>query len=162
MTSYLVHVPVTAQPGAVAGLDRAVFVKDRVHFLAFLFPVLWLLYHRAWLALLGYVVAAGALVFLETLAGFPDGAVAASQFVLSGALAVFASDVRSWTLSRRGFRFVDVVSAVDEDDAARRFCDRWLSAAAPALRPAPAGVARTGGASSYQPVVGLFPEAGRS
>jgi hypothetical protein len=161
MTSYLVHVPATAEPGATAGLDRAVLVKDRFHWLAFLFPFLWLIYQRAWLGLLGYVVAVLAVVGLETLAGLPDQTQGLSLLLLNIALGVFAGDIRSWTLSRRGLRFVDIVAADGEDAAARRFYDRWLSPQAQP-RAVASGAARPAGPSPYQPVVGLFPEAGRS
>lgn len=161
MTSYLVHVPGTAQPGAMAGLDGAVFVKDRFHWLAFLFPFLWLIYRRAWLALVGYLVAIVVLIGLDTLAGLPDQTQTLGLLILHAGLGVFAGDIRSWTLSRRGFRLVDVVTAESEDAAARRFYDRWLSPAAQA-RPASAAPARPAGPAPYQPVVGLFPEAGRS
>lgn len=161
MTSYLVHVPGTAQPGAMAGLDGAVFVKDRFHWLAFLFPFLWLIYRRAWLALLAYLVAVVVLIGLATLDGLPDQTQSLGLLVLHAALGVFAGDIRSWTLSRRGIRLVDVVSAESEDAAARRFYDRWLSTAVQARQPS-AAAARPAGPSPYPPVVGLFPEAGRS
>lgn len=166
MTTYLVHVPVSAEPGTPAGLDRSVFVKDRFHWLALLFPAIWLIVHRAWLGLLAYVIASVGLLVVESLAGLPDQTIVLSQFLLNLALAVFAPDVRSWTLARRGWRLVDVVAAADDEDAARRFYDRWLTNAAsaptPASTTASAGLRRGVGGASAQPVVGLFPEAGRS
>lgn len=165
MTSFLVHVPASCEPGSSEGLDRSVFVKDRFHWLALVFPVLWLIYHRAWLPLLAYVIAAVGVLFAESLAGLPDQTVLLSQLLINAALVVFAPDVRSRTLTRRGWRLVDVVAAADEDEAARRFYARWLQAAGPARAPGAAAAAlppRAPVSGMAPPVVGLFPEAGRS
>ena len=166
MTTYLVHVPASAEPGTPVGLDRSVFVKDRFHWLALLFPVIWLIVHRAWLALLAYVLAAVGLLAAESLAGLPDQTLVLSQLLLNVALAVFAPAIRSWALARRGWRLADVIAATDEDDAARRFYDRWLnntaSGASPASAAAGSVLRRDHASGSAQPVVGLFPEAGRS
>ena len=163
MTTYLVHVPASAEPGTPVGLDRCVFVKDRFHWLALLFPAIWLIVHRSWLALLGYVIAAVGLLAVESLAGLPEQSLVLSQLLLNVALAVFAPDIRSWTLSRRGWRLADVVAAADEEEAARRFYDRWLMRAPAAVSAATALPAqRSHGGGSGHPVVGLFPEAGRS
>jgi len=111
--------------------------------------------------LVGYLVAVVVLIGLDALAGLPDQTQTLGLLILHAGLGVFAGDIRSWTLSRRGFRLVDVVTAESEDAAARRFYDRWLSPAVQA-RAALAAPSRPAGPSPYQPVVGLFPEAGRS
>src|SRR3954471_22123307 len=59
MPVYTVHAPRSAESAADSlvpgGTDRFVFVRDGFHFWAFLLAPLWLLRHRLWLALLGYV-----------------------------------------------------------------------------------------------------------
>ena len=46
MATFLVLIP----PGGRPKDERARFVRDRFSWIAFLLPVLWLLWHRAWLA----------------------------------------------------------------------------------------------------------------
>jgi hypothetical protein len=46
MATFLVLIP----PGAKAGDEKARFLRDRFSWVAFLLPVFWLLWQRAWLA----------------------------------------------------------------------------------------------------------------
>ena len=50
MTRFVVMDPPARLPAA-----DAVFVRDRFSWLAFLFPFVWLLWNRLWLATLGFV-----------------------------------------------------------------------------------------------------------
>jgi hypothetical protein len=69
--------------------------------------------------------------------------------VASAAMSVIvgleAAGLRRWTLGRRGFKPVAVISAPTRDDAERRFFAGWNGAASPpqAPRPATAGVIAT-------------------
>ena len=58
MTRFVVMVPPSRLPAA-----EAVFVRDRFSWLAFLFPFVWLLWNRLWLATLGFVAASAAVAF---------------------------------------------------------------------------------------------------
>ncbi|MHB2168299.1 DUF2628 domain-containing protein [Alsobacter sp. R-9] len=158
MTTYLVHVPAEAERGQPDGLDRAVLVKDGFHWLALVFPVLWLLYHRAWIALLVFLAASVALMAVVALGDLPGGTLVAGELLLGLALAVAAPDLRGWTLGRRGYRLADVVAGEDEELASRRFFERWLAGAPPASRGRPAAAVPGGTAPQ---VLGLFPEAPR-
>ena len=60
MPVYTVHAP-TARTPISAPTDRFVFVRDGFHFWAFLFGPLWLVWHRLWLALIGWIVAVAVL-----------------------------------------------------------------------------------------------------
>ncbi len=57
MPVYTVHAPVAPDASIVAA-DRFAFVRDGFHFWAMVFGPLWLLSHRLWLALLGWIVGA--------------------------------------------------------------------------------------------------------
>ncbi|MCW5710885.1 DUF2628 domain-containing protein [Shinella sp.] len=46
MATFLVLIP----PGAVSGDEKARIIRDRFSWIALFLPVLWLLWHRAWLA----------------------------------------------------------------------------------------------------------------
>lgn len=165
MVSYLVHLPAEARPGSADGLDRMVLVKDRFHWLAFVVPLVWLLFNRLWLAFLVVLAASAAIAVATAMLGAPKGLTVALELLLALALGIFAAELRSQGLLRRGLVLAGVATGRDEDEAMRRFADRWLTSAAyqgPATGAATAGAAPTRGAFSAPPVLGLFPEAGRS
>ena len=84
-------------------------------------------------------------------------------------IGIEAGTLRRFTLARRGWKNVGVVSAYDLEDAERRFFADWVRAA-PTVRSAPAAPPRN---SPPPPpplprmpqspdVIGLFPEPGAS
>jgi hypothetical protein len=157
MTLYTVHTPEQAA-SRDAKLMRVVLVKDGFHWLALIFPFLWLLFHRIWWGLLGYVAAVIAIALLGKAVGLPQESIAFAELLIGLALAVFAHDLQSWQLGRRGYEPVDVVTGRDREEAERRYFDRVLTGEAPAT--APANPAAKPPAPRPQPqVLGLFPEA---
>ncbi|WP_293867941.1 DUF2628 domain-containing protein [uncultured Alsobacter sp.] len=165
MVSYLVHLPAEARPGSADGLDRMVLVKDRFHWLAFLVPLVWLLFNRLWLPFLVVLAATVAVAVADTLLSLPDQLTFALQALLGLGVGVFAAELKSRGLSRRGLPLAGVATGADEDEAARRFADRWLASPTDAAVPtgvAPAAPASGRGTYAAPAVLGLFPEAGRS
>jgi hypothetical protein len=103
-----------------------VLVPERFSWIAFLLPLLWLLWHRLWLAALLYALAAVALGLM--LPSGPDFAAAAALHLLLGC---HAQDLRRRALTRRGYVLAGVVAAPDEDSAFARLLDRRPALAAP-------------------------------
>jgi hypothetical protein len=120
--------------------ERISFVKEGLIWAAFLVPVLWLLYKRAWIGLPVYAGAAAGFVGLLYVGGLPGplvalaglalicGAPGALLFASSSPLAVFgllfaalcgfeAGDVLRFSLARRGYRVVGVVGGKSETEA---------------------------------------------
>jgi hypothetical protein len=158
MAVYTVLEPRHRHVSAGDRADRIVFLRDAFSWSAFVFAPVWLLYHRLWLVLIAYGCAVGLLEAGLWLAGVsPEGQilVAALTALLVG---MESSNLRRWTLVRRGWQEVGTVVADDRDIAEQRFFDAWVSGeiAAPAPRPTqPASVIRP---PSRRDVVGLFPE----
>ena len=98
-------------------------VKEGFCWPAFLFSVLWALWHRLWL--IAIVLAAAEVLVAGALAGL--GADAATQAVVSLGLALIvgfvANDARCWTLNRRDFVETTVVTGHDGDAALARFLE---------------------------------------
>jgi hypothetical protein len=161
MVTYLVHLPVESRPGSADGLDRMVLVKDRFHWLAFVLPLLWALYHRLWLAFLVLLAAGVALGAAGSLLGLPEVVTIALETLLALATGVFAAELMSRKLERRGLPLVSVVTGRNEDEATRRFTDRWLAGSADAS-PRQGSSAVPRGPFGGPAVMGLFPEAGRT
>jgi Protein of unknown function (DUF2628) len=167
MAVYTVHEPPSR--GSAPEPERFVFVRDGFSPAALLFGPLWMLRHRMWLVLLGYVAVVGALSVLLHLHGsaLVDGTAWALLALLLG---FEAGTLRRFTLARRGFRNIGIVVGDDLESAERRFFDSWVgkdsqgrkSANEPS-EPRGAPAARTGvplPASSPMPhpILGLFPD----
>src|SRR5271155_5543129 len=152
MAVYTVHEPPLRAADARSDPERFVFVRDGFYVWAFLLTPLWMLWRRLWLVLLSYVVISVVLdAAMAALVGFE------------------ASTLLHFTLRRRGWKNVGIVSGEDREDAERRFFDAWIRDAAsrpnapsPATPPPPRPPQ---GAPQDKPfgtsgVIGLFPEPG--
>ena len=126
MPVYTVHAPVTS--GAdLAAADKFVFVRDGFHFWAAVASVIWLLWHRLWLVLIGWIVLMVAIQFGMSALGASRGTIFIVDVLISILMGFEAATLRRWTLSRRKWRQLDIVVADDEETAERRFFDRWTN-----------------------------------
>lgn len=140
--------------------DKTLFIRDGFVWLAFLFPLPWLLIHRLWfgtavyLCLVALGVVLGLFVPITENAGFVVALVAHLYAGLEG------NDLRRNKLARRGFSQVAAVVASKRMEAERIFFEGSTSgfevvgsASAPVVR-------ETRPASPYRgetSVLGLFP-----
>jgi len=166
MSVYTVHEPQVRSADPLPAAERIVFVRDGFSFWAFLLAPLWMLWHRMWLVLAGYVVVVVALEALLVVFGAAPSAVSVVGLLISLLIGLEASTLRRFTLRRRGWANVGVVSGDDVEDAERRFFDAWLRQSSP-RRAAAAPPASMASATAPMPrapqsadVIGLFPEPG--
>lgn len=177
MAVYTVHQPPLRAGAASPEVERFIFVRDGFYLWAFLLGPLWMLWRRMWLVLLGYVLLWVGLSVATRALGASPAAVALVGLLIALLIGLEASTLRRFTLRRRGYANVGVVSGDDLEDAERRFFDAWLKPvpAAPGVAP-PAP--RSSDASPPSPppppprvppvprgphtpdVIGLFPEPG--
>ncbi len=168
MPVYTVHAPVSGGADFRA-TDRFAFVRDGFHFWAFLFGPLWLLWHRLWLATIGWLILVAALDATLLRLGAGRTAVMLAGLVVALLFGFEAASVRRWTLARNKYRQLDVVVADDEEAAEHRFFDRW-AASRGGVSYDPASVDRgspppTRNVPKPPPlpgnsIIGLFPEPG--
>jgi hypothetical protein len=161
MKIFTVHQPPERWREARRGPERFAFVRDGFHFWAFLLAPLWMLWRRLFLVFVAYVVLLILLNVALFFAGASGGAVFATHLLLAFLVGLEAASLRRWTLRRRGWGEVGVVSADDREAAERRFFDRWDGELDP-VRSAPPSQAfpamrRPAAASD---ALGLFPEPG--
>ncbi|MEX1060864.1 MAG: DUF2628 domain-containing protein [Methyloceanibacter sp.] len=164
MTVYSVYEPPTQAPDLAERADRLAFVKEGFSWLALLVPLLWLLYYRMWiefillvLVYVGLQLAFGTDPQGQTLAGWASLAI--------GVLFAFeASDLRTLSLERRGYRLAGVAAGRDRTEAERSFFHAWLPRQAKTARaPERGGELRRGGETTPlvpregEEVIGLFP-----
>jgi hypothetical protein len=126
MPVYTVHAPV-ANGADLAATDKFVFVRDGFHFWAALAGVIWLIWNRLWLALIGWVAVTLAIDVGMAALGATSGAILFVDLLLALLMGFEAASLQRWTLSRRKWRQLDIVVADDEESAERRFFDRWTA-----------------------------------
>ena len=175
MPVYTVHAPVTHSADYRA-TDRFAFVRDGFHVWAALLGVVWLAWHRLWLALLGWIVVMAAIDVGMVKLGVGSGTIFLVDVLLALLLGFEAASLKRWTLSRRNWRQLDIVVADDEETAEHRFFDRWTAKQralsndqAAVDRGAPPPTRDIPGQPFSKPpplprseIIGLFPEPGAS
>src|SRR5262245_7686357 len=119
MRAYTVHAP----PDDPSAPERFAFVKDGFSWPALFVPLLWILWHRLWLVLIGYLVYLAALAGIGQLAGEGN----ATIIGLLGAIlfALEANNLRRWSLRRRSWREVGGSFGQNLDEAEARFFSTW-------------------------------------
>jgi hypothetical protein len=126
MPVYTVHAP-SADGADLRATDRFVFVRDGFHFWAVLLAPLWLIWHRLWLSLIGWIIAIIALELVLVRLGAGSAAIFFADFIVAVLMGFEAASLHRWTLSRHHWRQLDVVVADDAEAAERRFFDRWAA-----------------------------------
>ena len=175
MPVYTVHAPLTDNADFRA-TDRFTFVRDGFHVWAALFGVVWLAWHRLWLAMIGWIVLMIVVDVVLVRLGVSGSAIFLVDALLGLLLGFEAASVERWTLSRRNWRQLDIVVADDEEAAERRFFDRWTAkqrglgndqlavdrGAPPPTRDVPGQPFSRPPPLPRDEILGLFPEPGAS
>ena len=160
MTIYTVHEPPQRAGESAPDPERFIFVRDGFSFWAFLLAPLWMIRHRLWLMLLGYVLVTVALQFVLGLLGASVTVAFAVGALLALLVGFEAATLRRFGLARRRWRHVGTVVGDDLDTAERRFFDAWSRHSSPAPS-SPAATMPIGRRPWAAPdVIGLFPEPG--
>ncbi len=162
MPTYTVHAPPPKAGETASDPQRFVFVRDGFYVWAFLLAPAWLIVHRLWLVLAGYVT------INAMIGGVLFAVGAASWLNLLGNLLVAllvgfeAATLWHWTLARRRWQTLGFVVGDDQENAERRFFAEWTARkvpppASPRSEPAYSTPVRRGPPSGAD-VIGLFPE----
>src|SRR6266446_4704743 len=167
MSIYAVYEPPLRAHESASDPERFVFIRDGFSLWAFLLAPFWMLRHRLWLAFLGYVVVALALLVGLRLIAAPPTLTIVVSALLALLVGFEAATLRPFTLSRRGWKNVGIVVGDDLESAERRFFDAWVHKTwadqssvdgAPRVTSPAMGVAMARRPSSE--VIGLFPQPG--
>jgi Protein of unknown function (DUF2628) len=173
MPVYTVHAP-TANSADLRVTDGFIFIRDGFHLWAAILGVIWLAWHRLWIAMLGWIVLMSAIDIAMVQLRFDASTIFLVDVLLALLLGFEASSLRRWTFSRRNWRQLDIVVADDVEAAERRFFERWSTrqrsssnSQPPVDRGAPPPVRDSRGQPFANPpplpaggIIGLFPEPG--
>ena len=155
MPTYTVHAPPEEPPAP----ERFAFVKDGFSWPALFFTLLWILWHRMWLALIGWIIFVLVVAWTGRLAGDAEATIVA---VIGGLLIGFEGNaIRRLSLESRGWRDVGESYGRNLAEAEIRFFHEWTSAEPQKRDARPAGSSYETGAGTRgidEPILGLFPE----
>jgi len=157
MAVYTVHEPPPKQYEQTSDPERFEFVRDGFSFWAFLFGPLWMLRHRMWLVLLGWVAVSSALEIVFSLLSTGSGARLVAGLLVALLIGVESATLRRFTLGRRRWTNLGVIVADDLEAAERRFFDVWVKSGGAAPRTTEAQSRQSAAAPD---VIGLFPQPG--
>jgi len=101
MAVYTVHEPPLKRFEQASDPERFDFVRDGFSFSAFVFGPLWMLWHRMWLVLLGYVGVSVALELLFSVLGTTAAPRLVASFLLAILVGIESATLRRFTLGRR-------------------------------------------------------------
>jgi Protein of unknown function (DUF2628) len=165
MAVYTVHQPPLKKYEAAPDPVRFAFVRDGFSFWAFLLGPLWMLWHRMWLVLLGYIVVVVAMQLGLRAVGASGGISVFATLMLALLVGMEAGTRRRFTLGRRRWRNVGTVVGGDRDSVERRFFDAWVRGETLAPLSPPATRASAPGTTPpatppAEDVIGLFPQPG--
>ena len=126
MRTYTIHERPDPAADRVDRAEALVFVKDGFSWAAALFAPLWLIVHRLWWPLLGYVVLSAALQLPQLLFTFDQRWLGLAALALNVLVGFEADSLRRWGLERRGWHTVGTVTGRTAAECERRFFDAWL------------------------------------
>lgn len=163
MAVYAVFEPPQRDRDMDAHAARFAFVRDGFSWGAFIFGIVWMLWHRLWLVSALFVIVLAALAVAASTAHLPAGLAFAIWFLIKLLVGLEASTLRRWTLERRKWRDLGIVVANNAQTAERRFFDHWVEGnVPPPSTRASSTLAQRPSNSPPQAsdIIGLFPEPG--
>ncbi len=162
MKVFTVYAPPDTGADPAGDALRMAFIKDGFCWPALVVPLLWLLWHRMWLTLLGWLGAAAAIALVTATVSWAEPFATPAALLFAFWFALEANGLRRWTLERHGWRFAGLASGRNRFECEHGFFQRWLDrlpAARPerqsVVPPVPKAPRRPGDS----PVIGLFPRA---
>ncbi len=159
MKTYAIYHRSSTPAGVLAEPDSAVFVKEGPAWAAIFVPVLWALWNQLWLVMAAIVVLELILAGIGHLTSLPASTMVPISLLFNFLIALEGNELRRWTLERRGYRLVGLVTAPSPYEAELIYFERLLNETpAPPRTPSPVPPALRLSASPADN--SLFPVAG--
>jgi hypothetical protein len=136
MAIFTVHIP-AARAGEALSAEKIVLLRDGFSAPAMLFGPLWLVWHRAWIAALGWTALLALIVFGGVKLGASSETLSLVNAALACLLGFEGSRLIAWTLARRGYGENAVVIGENADEAEEVFFHNWRGAIVAAPPPPP-------------------------
>jgi hypothetical protein len=109
------------KPEAAEPTERVELVREGFSFLAFFLNFFWLLYHRMWWVLVGYMVVLVGMAMVVHGLHLSETTLMILQTGLNLLLGFHAYDLQGWALKRKGYRLGGVLVGESEMAVQRRY-----------------------------------------
>lgn len=149
MALYSVYTRSNADPLAP---EKVRLIRPGFSWLAFLFPVIWLLFNGVWRWFLVILALELGLVIAIPQIGLPEWSLFLAGLAIMAYVGVSGRDWLGAALERRGFKLMATVAGEDEDEAYAAFVRRPKPPNSTVSETKPVKPAETG------PIIGLFPD----
>jgi Protein of unknown function (DUF2628) len=126
--TFAVHEAPIPPADRVERAANLLFVKDAFTWPAALFTPLWLIVHRLWWPLLGYLALVALLLESASALALDPGWIVLGLAALNLLVGLEAAPLRMWSLVRRGFSDLGSVTGRTLPECERRFIEAWLPA----------------------------------
>ena len=143
MKTYAIYHRSRTPAGVLAEPDDAVFVKEGPAWPALFVPVLWALWNQLWLVTAGIVALELVLAGVGKITSLPASTMVPISLLINLLIALEGNELRRWTLERRGYGLVGLVTAPSPYEAELIYFERLLSEKEPETRapsPVPAAL----------------------
>lgn len=143
MKTYAIYHRSGAPAGVLADPDGAVFVKEGPAWAALFIPVLWGLWNQLWLVTAGIVALELIVAGVGQLTALPASTMVPISLLVNLLIALEGNELKRWTLERRGYGLVGLVTAPSPYEAELIYFERLLTerpAETPTRRAAPAAL----------------------
>ncbi|MEO1160985.1 MAG: DUF2628 domain-containing protein [Pseudomonadota bacterium] len=127
MLTYTAHAKQDLQQDQAEDAKGVVFIKDGFSWPALFIPFFWMLWHRLWLPLIGYLVAVGLIVLAGYGFSWPDNLTGSMGLLVNLFVGLEGNNFRRRALTKRGFEEVADIVAGDGEEASYRFFANRLS-----------------------------------
>lgn len=175
MVTYTVHEREDESGDISDRAEEIIFVKEGYAWAALLIPILWLVYHRMWLVLAGFVALIVAVQAVISTSELGEEVTGWAMMLVNLFFALLANDLRRWNLESRGYRLIEPVSGQNLAQCEERFFTQWLAAQAGQgsgggdaprhakrlKKTSPKRASPSKVSSGADDVIGLFPEPGK-
>lgn len=136
MKTYAIYHRSSSPTGVLADPDGAVFVKEGPAWPALFIPALWALWNKLWLVAAGIVALELILAGLGKVTSLPASTMIPISLLVNFLIALEGNELKRWTLERRGYGLVGLVTAPSPYEAELIYFGRLL-AETPQERPTP-------------------------
>ncbi|MCP5080416.1 MAG: DUF2628 domain-containing protein [Alphaproteobacteria bacterium] len=134
MKTYAIYHRSRSPAGVLAEPDGAVFVKEGPAWVALFIPVLWALWNQLWLVTAGIVALELMLAGIGKITSLPATTMVPISLLLNLLIALEGNELRRWTLERRGYGLVGLVTAPSPYEAELIYFERLLNEKQPETR----------------------------
>lgn len=127
MLVFNVYEPPQAAGDRLDRAERLAFVKDGFHWMAALFPVIWLPVKGLWIELVVFIVGAGLLTWALEALGVNNELVSMLFLIAQIIIGFEATNIQGAALERRGWRMAGTVTGRSREECEARFLSTWLA-----------------------------------